>query len=131
MKTPPALSGWVVSLTVPHEAARSPTRREASVRVANVFMSPGRYDAALEGRHWPLGVEGSIREDYISSVRWEPEGPAWQYVMLDKMPASIDPTLIEENLKRTPAERLQALQAMVDMAEEIRRAREDRVPKAR
>ena len=63
-------------------------------------------------------------------MRWEPEGPAWQYVMLDKMPASIDPTLIEENLKRTPAERLQALQAMVDLAEEIRRAREDRAPKA-
>ena len=64
------------------------------------------------------------------SVRWEPEGPAWQYVMLDKMRPSIDPTLIEENLKRSPTERIQALQAMVDLAEEVRRAREDRVPKA-
>ena len=64
-------------------------------------------------------------------MRWEPEGPAWQYVMLDKMPPSIDRTLIEENLKRTPEERVQALQAMVDLAEEVRRAREDRAPQAR
>lgn len=63
-------------------------------------------------------------------MRWQPEGVPWQYVLLDKMKPSIDVSLIEEDLKLTAAERLEALQAMIDLDEEMRRARADQLSKA-
>ena len=63
-------------------------------------------------------------------MRWQPEGIPWQYVLLDKMGRSVDATLLEEDVKLTPEQRLQALQAMVELEEEMRGARANQLPKA-
>lgn len=84
---------------------------------------------------------GSSLDDALSSfldrqvtmlrcMAWEPEGPAWQYVLLDKLKPSIDVTLIEESLRRTPDERLRDLLEMNKLVEEVERNRGDRLPSA-
>jgi len=45
----------------------------------------------------------------------------WDEKSLSAMPAGVDPTLIAESLRLTPAARLARLQAMVDFVEETRR----------
>jgi hypothetical protein len=63
-------------------------------------------------------------------MKWDPEGVAWQYVLLDKLKPSIDVTLIEESLRRTPDERLRDLVQMMKLAEELERSRGDRLSSA-
>ena len=46
--------------------------------------------------------------------------PTWDERILSWMPPSIDLTQIEESLKRTPTERLERLQALVDAVAEMR-----------
>lgn len=53
-------------------------------------------------------------------------GPTWDQRILALVDAGIDATLIEENLRRTPTERLRRMQQMVAFLESAR----DRHPAA-
>ena len=68
--------------------------------------------------------------DYAARMAWKPDGVAWQYVLLDKLPPSIDVTLVEESLRRTPDERLRDLVEMTKLAEQLERNRGHRLPDA-
>jgi len=61
-------------------------------------------------------------------MRWQPAELSWQLELLQKLPPSLDLTLLEEGLKLTPTERLEQLQQLSDLAEEVTRARHDRLP---
>lgn len=75
-------------------------------------------------RH-PANVPLEVRRAIVDAVargldvhlEWPLHSPVIEVYKRD-----VDRTLIRENLKRTPAERLQALQAMQRFAAEIRRA---------
>lgn len=47
-------------------------------------------------------------------------GPTWDQRILELIDAGIDGTLIEENLRRTPTERLRRMQEMARFAESAR-----------
>jgi hypothetical protein len=55
----------------------------------------------------------------------------WQMELLRRLPASIDPSQIEESLRQTPTERLERMQRLVEFLEEVQRAGGDRLSKAR
>jgi hypothetical protein len=61
-------------------------------------------------------------------VVWRPEERPWQYDLLDRLPPGVDRTLIEEARKKTPTERLEQVRAFVEFLDELRRARERRLP---
>jgi hypothetical protein len=46
--------------------------------------------------------------------------PAWDERTLALLPPSVDPTQLAENLKLTPTQRLEALQALVDAVAAMR-----------
>jgi hypothetical protein len=63
-------------------------------------------------------------------MAWEPDNPAWQYVLLDQLPPSVDVSQIEESLRRTPTERLERMVKFIEFLDEVRRASGNRLPKA-
>jgi hypothetical protein len=50
-------------------------------------------------------------------------GKTWDQCILERIDPGIDATLIEENLRRSPAERLQRMQEMVRFLEAARARR--------
>jgi hypothetical protein len=50
-------------------------------------------------------------------------GPTWDQRILALIDPGIDPTLIEENLRRTPTERLRRMQEMINFLEAARERR--------
>jgi len=75
-------------------------------------------------RH-PANVPLEVRREIVDAVaRSLQVQPDWvlHSPLIDSYKRDIDRTLIRENLRRSPAERLQALQAMQRFAAEIRRA---------
>ena len=67
---------------------------------------------------------------YFGHMPWEPTGTPWQYVLLDRMKPSIDVSQLQENLRLTPTERLQRLEALMDFLDEVRRAGANAISKA-
>lgn len=59
---------------------------------------------------------------------WRPVDRPWQYEVLDRLPAGVDVTLIDESLKRTPTERVERLMELLRAMEELQRAREAKGP---
>lgn len=46
--------------------------------------------------------------------------PAWDERVLALLPSSVDPTQLAEDLKLTPTERLEKLQALVESVQQLR-----------
>jgi hypothetical protein len=63
-------------------------------------------------------------------MAWKPPETAWQHELLRRMPSSIDPSQIEESLRRSPTERIEHMRALVEFLEEVRKAGGDRLRKA-
>lgn len=70
----------------------------------------------------PLEVRRSIVEAISRELGTRPQWPSPSPV-IDRYKRDVDRTLIRENLRRTPEERLQALQALQSFASELRRTR--------
>jgi antitoxin (DNA-binding transcriptional repressor) of toxin-antitoxin stability system len=70
----------------------------------------------------PLEVRRSIVDSTAGRLNVHPEWPLRSPVIAIYK-RDVDRTLIRENLRRTPEERLRALQEMQRFAEELRRAR--------
>jgi hypothetical protein len=56
-------------------------------------------------------------------MAWTLPDEPWQYRLLDSLPSSLDEGQLMENLKLTPTQRMEKLQAMVDFAAELERSR--------
>jgi len=69
----------------------------------------------------PLEVRRSIVNSDASKLAVHPEWPL-RSPLIALYKRGVDRTLIRENLRRTPEERLKALNAMQRFAEEVRRA---------
>lgn len=82
--------------------------------VAIVYPLGNPASAPLEVRQM---VIESMSAALATPLRWPTSAVIEQYKR------DIDRTLIQENLRRTPAERLAALQALQEFARELRRAR--------
>ncbi|SRR5216683_2882854 len=76
-----------------------------------------RYPARV-----PLDVRRSIVDSTAALLNVQPDWPV-RSPLIALYKRDVDRTLIRENLRRTPEERLQALQEMQRFAEELRRAR--------
>ncbi|MFN3650222.1 MAG: hypothetical protein ACK47B_11640 [Armatimonadota bacterium] len=61
-------------------------------------------------------------EEPLPEPREEPEEEPWVDPVVEYYKQGVDRTLLRENLKLTPTERLQKLQALQEWAEELRRA---------
>ena len=70
----------------------------------------------------PLEVRQSIVDALGHELEVTPHWPAANPVV-ELYKRDVDRTLIRENLRRTPQERLQALQSLQEFAGELRRAR--------
>ncbi len=70
----------------------------------------------------PLEVRRSIVDSAAARLDVHPDWPL-RSPIIAIYKRDVDRTLIRENLRRTPEERLQALQQMQRFAEELRRAR--------
>jgi hypothetical protein len=55
-------------------------------------------------------------------MAWNPTGPAWQYELLDRLPPGVDTTQLDWALGLTPTERLEELERLMRLAEEVSRA---------
>jgi hypothetical protein len=64
-------------------------------------------------------------------MTWQPVEPAWQHEVLDRLPPGIDTGQLEEALKLSPTERLEALQRLVDFVTEVSIAAGHGLPQAR
>ena len=60
-------------------------------------------------------------------MAWTPPDIPWQHELLRRMPSSIDPTQIEESLRRTPTERIERMRRFAEFLDEVRRAGGDRL----
>jgi hypothetical protein len=63
-------------------------------------------------------------------VSWQPIDPAWQYELLDRLPPGVDMTQLDHALRLTPSERLEELERLVRMVEEVSLAAGHRLPQA-
>lgn len=55
---------------------------------------------------------------------WRPVDQPWQFDLLDRLPPSIDESLLDESLRLTPTERIEKMMKLLEVMEELRRARE-------
>ena len=70
----------------------------------------------------PLEVRRSMVDSFGRQLNARPRWAATSRV-IERFKRDVDRTLIRENLRRTPEERLRALQKLQQFAEELRRAR--------
>jgi antitoxin (DNA-binding transcriptional repressor) of toxin-antitoxin stability system len=70
----------------------------------------------------PLEVRRTIVDHVGGGLAARPRWPASSLVV-ERYKRDVDRTLIRENLRRSPEERLQALQGLQQFASELRRAR--------
>jgi hypothetical protein len=87
-----------------------------------------RYAASWRRR--PVAAEDRREYPEVSMSTKRDDLP-WQMELLRRLPASIDPSQIEESLRQTPTERLERMQRLVEFLEEVQRADGDRLSKAR
>ncbi len=81
-----------------------------------------------------LTVQACLRGQisaYTSPVQREPAEKTWDQRILELIPSGVDETLIVENLKRTPTERLENMCRVLQFVEEVQRANRDRLPPPR
>lgn len=57
---------------------------------------------------------------------WRPDEEPWQYRVLDALPPSVDIDQLRRALQMTPTERIEAAQALLRAAEELRRGMQPR-----
>ena len=55
---------------------------------------------------------------------WFPVDEPWQYRVLDQLPPGVDRAQLERDRALTPTERLEAVEQMMALGEELRRAME-------
>ena len=55
----------------------------------------------------------------------------WDERILERIPSGVDETLIDENLKLTPTERLEKMCRVLEFIEDATRANRDKLPVAR
>ena len=89
------------------------TRHGKSVAIVYPLRNPERV---------PLEARRSIVESVGRELRAAPRWPAHSAVV-ERYKRDVDRTLIRENLRRSPEERLRALQKLQQFADELRRAR--------
>lgn len=112
---------------------RSVSIREFRARLAEMLDGDpllvarhGRNVAIVYSLRHPATVPLAVRRDIVdataSKLAVHPDWPLRSPVIA-MYKRDVDRTLIRENLRRTPEERMQALQQMQRFAEELRRAR--------
>jgi hypothetical protein len=55
----------------------------------------------------------------------------WDQRILELVPSGVDATLVAENLKLTPTERLEKVRRVLQFVEDVKRANRDRLPPSR
>jgi hypothetical protein len=61
----------------------------------------------------------------------EPEERTWDQRILDVIPSGVDVTLIDENLRLTPTERVERMRKVLEFLEDARASHGDRLPTRR
>ncbi len=88
------------------------TRHGKSVAIVYPLRHPGKV---------PMEVRRKI-VDAVARRFGVPDDPQFRSRLVERYKRDVDRTLIRENLRRTPEERLMALQEMQRFAAEVRRA---------
>jgi len=91
-----------------------------------VIRRHGRNIAIVYSLAHPANVPFEVRRSIVEAVGDELEvRPQWHALspVVEVYKRDVDRTLIRENLRRTPEQRLIALQKLQDFAGELRRAR--------
>ena len=113
---------------------KSVSVREFRTRLAEELKSPlpivihrhGRNIAIVYSLAHPTNIPVEVRRSIVESVGQALDvKPQWHALspVVEVYKRDVDRTLIRENLRRTPEERLIALQQLQDFAGELRRAR--------
>jgi hypothetical protein len=112
--------------TVSVREFRNQLAEELKSTVPVVIHRHGRNIAIVYSLAHPTNIPVEVRRSIVDSVGHELDvKPRWHALspVVEVYKRDVDRTLIRENLRRSPEERLIALQKLQDFARELRRAR--------
>jgi hypothetical protein len=67
----------------------------------------------------------------MAAMSGEPREKAWDERIFELVPSGVDVTLIDENLKLTPTERLEKMCRVLAFVQDVKRESRDRLPPSR